>query len=506
MTAKLANFAVIMANPLKQLAGQTVIYGLSTILARIINFLFVPIYTRLLTPESYGVVTEFMAYIAVLQVVLVLGLETGCFRFANKEGVDPKKVYSNAFVTVFCISATFLALMLAFANPISSALGYDGYSSCIRYVGGILALDSITAIMFAKLRQENKAFKFAIIKTVKIITETAANLVLFLWFPKHVDSASWLLKFIPATPDFSYVIFAIFVSCMVCALLFIPDFLRLSFKLDGKLLRQMLAYSLPLMVAALPGVVNDFLDRILFRYFDTNAEAWRSSLGLYQAAVKLAVIMNLFIQMFRYAAEPFFFRRAAEKDSRQLYASVQEYFTAFCGLVFLGVILYIDIIALILGPHFRSAVGVVPIMLLSYMILGMLFNVSMWYKLSGKTNMAIWITLSGLVVTAIVIVLFMPKYSYWAAAFGHLASYVVMFAISSILGAKYYPIPYRWGRLAAIFLIMGAVYAVSLLIDQTIFADVALGQSSTGQLVAKLGVHTALILVYLAVAWRLIRK
>ena len=495
-----------MANPLKQLAGQTVIYGLSTILARIINFLFVPIYTRLLTPESYGVVTEFMAYIAVLQVVLVLGLETGCFRFANKEGVEPRKVYSNAFVTVFCISATFLALMLAFANPISAALGYDGYGACIKYVGGILALDSITAIMFAKLRQENKAFKFAIIKTVKIITETAANLVLFLWFPKHVDSANWLLNFIPATPDFSYVIFAIFVSCVVCALLFIPDFLRLSFRLDGKLLRQMLAYSLPLMVAALPGVVNDFLDRILFRYFDTNADAWRSSLGLYQAAVKLAVIMNLFIQMFKYAAEPFFFRRSQEKDSRQLYASVQEYFTAFCGLVFLGVILYIDIIALILGPHFRSAVGVVPIMLLSYMILGMLFNVSMWYKLSGKTDMAIWITLSGLVVTAIVIVLFMPKYSYWAAAFGHLASYVVMFAISSILGAKYYPIPYRWGRLAAIFLIMGAVYGASLLIDQAMFADVVLGQSSTGQVVAKLGVHTVLILGYLALVWKLIRK
>ena len=495
-----------MANPLKQLAGQTMIYGLSTILARIINFLFVPIYTRLLTPESYGVVTEFMAYIAVLQVVLVLGLETGCFRFANKEGADPRKVYANAFVTVFCVSATFLALMLAFATPISSALDYDGYSACIRYIGGILALDSITAIMFAKLRQESKAFKFAIIKTAKIITETAANLVLFLWFPKHVDSASWLLNFIPATPDFSYVIFAIFLSCIVCALLFIPDFLRLSFRLDGKLLRQMLAYSLPLMVAALPGVVNDFLDRILFRYFDTNAEAWRSSLGLYQAAVKLAVIMNLFIQMFRYAAEPFFFRRAAEKDSRQLYASVQEYFTAFCGLVFLGVILYIDIIALILGPQFRSAVGVVPIMLLSYMILGMLFNVSMWYKLSGKTNMAIWITLSGLAVTAIVIVLFMPKYSYWAAAFGHLASYVVMFAISSILGAKYYPIPYRWGRLAAIVLTMGAAYGTSLLIDHALFADVALGQSPAGQVVAKLGVHTILILGYLAVSWKLIRK
>ena len=497
-----------MANPLKQLAGQTVIYGLSTILARIINFLFVPIYTRLLTPESYGVVTEFMAYIAVLQVVLVLGLETGCFRFANKEGVDPRKVYSNAFVTVFCISATFLALMIAFAGPLASVLGYAGYESCMMYMGGILALDAVTAILFAKLRQENKALRFAVFKTIKIITETAANLVLFLWFPKHVDSARWLLRFIPETPDFSYVIFAIFISCIVCGLLFIPDYLKLSFRLDPKLLRQMLAYSLPLMVAALPGVINDFLDRILFRYFDTNADAWRNSLGLYQAAVKLAVIMNLFIQMFRYAAEPFFFRRAREKDSKELYASVQEYFTAFCGLVFLGVILYIDVIALILGPQFRSAVGVVPIMLLSYMILGMLFNVSMWYKLSGKTDMAIWITLSGLAVTAIVIILFMPKYSYWAAAFGHLASYIVMFVISSALGAKYYPIPYRWSRLLGIFLLMGAIYGGSLLLDSSLFADVALpaSGSSPWPFIAKTGVHTLLILVYLAGAWTIIRR
>ena len=495
-----------MANPLKQLAGQTMIYGLSTILARIINFLFVPIYTRCLSPENYGVVTEFMAYIAVLQVVLVLGLETGCFRFANKEGVDPKKVYSSAFVTVFSVGATFMALMLAFAGPISTALGYEGYDACIKYVGGILALDSITAILFAKLRQENKAFKFAIFKTAKIITETTANLVLFLWFPSHVDSAPWLLNFIPATPDFSYVIFAIFISCVVCTLLFIPDFFKLSFSLDRKLMGQMLAYSLPLMVAALPGIMNDFLDRILFRYFDSDPDKWRNQLGLYQAAVKLAVIMNLFIQMFRYAAEPFFFRQSREKGSLKLYADVQEYFTAFCGLVFLGVILYIDIIALILGPQFREAVGIVPIMLLSYMLLGMLFNVSMWYKLSGKTNVAIWITLSGLAVTALVIVLFMPKYSYWAAAYGHLASYIVMFAISAILGAKYYPIPYRWGRLLMIFLFMGAAYGASLLIDSAFFPGFTLSSASSGQIVAKLGVHTLLILVYGVATWKLIRR
>ena len=482
------------------------IYGLSTILARVINFLLVPIYTRVLDDANYGVVTEFMAYIAVLQVVLVLGLETGCFRFANKEGVDPKKVYSSAFVTVFCVGATFMALMLAFAGPISSALGYDGYDACIKYMGGILSLDAITAILFAKLRQENKAFKFAILKTVKIITETGANLLLFLWFPSHVDSAPWLLNFIPATPDFSYVIFSIFISCVVCGLLFLPDFFKLSFSLDRKLMGQMLAYSLPLMVAALPGIMNDFLDRILFRYFDSNADAWRSSLGQYQAAVKLAVIMNLFIQMFRYAAEPFFFRQSREKGSLKLYADVQEYFTAFCGLIFLGVILYIDVIAMILGPTFREAVGIVPIMLLSYMLLGMLFNVSMWYKLSGKTNVAIWITLSGLAVTAIVIILFMPAYSYWAAAYGHLASYIVMFAISAILGAKYYPIPYRWGRLLMIFLFMGLAYGASLLIDNIFFPGVTIGTASAGQVAAKLGVHTLLILAYLVGAWKLIRR
>ena len=483
-----------MANPLKQLAGQTAIYGMSTILARIINFLFVPIYTRLLTPESYGVVTEFMAYIAVLQVVLILGLETGCFRFANKEGANPDKVYSNAFATVFAISATFLALMIAFAEPISTALGYSGYQSCIMYVGGILALDSITAILFARLRQEGKAMKFAIFKTIKIITETAANLVLFLWFPKHIESAQWLLHFISETPDFSYVIFSIFVSCLMCGILFIPEYFRLTFSLDGKLLRQMLVYSLPLMVAALPGIVNDFLDRILFRYFDTNPDQWRASLGLYQAAVKLAVIMNLFIQMFRYAAEPFFFKRANDKQSPKLYASVQEYFTAFCGVVFLGVILYIDIISLILGAQFREAVSIVPIMLLSYMILGMLFNVSMWYKLSGKTNMAIWITLSGLAISAIVIVLFMPAYSYWAAAYGHLASYIVMFAISAILGAKYYPIPYRWGRLLCIMLLMGAIYGISLIIDHTL----TLGLGAT------LAINTVLLVIYMAGVWKVV--
>ena len=470
-----------MANPLKQLAGETAIYGFSSILARILNFLFVPIYTRTLTQMQYGVVTEFMSYIAILQVLLVLGLETGCFRFANKEGEDPRKVYSGALLAVTGLNLAFLAVMVAFSGPISAALGYDGYSRLIIYVAGILLCDSVTAILFAKLRQEHKAMKFAILKTVKILTETGANLLLFfVW---------------PARPDFTYPVFAILVSCVLCLVLFIPDMLRLKPVWDSAVVRRLLVYSLPLMVAALPGVANDFLDRLLFRFFDTSSDEWRATLGVYQAAVKLAVIMNLFIQMFRYAAEPFFFQRAKDKNSKELYALVMEWFTAFCGLVLLGVVGYIDVISLFLGRDFRVGVDVVPIMLLSYMILGMLFNVSMWYKLSGRTNMAIWITLAGLAVTTVVNIVFMPRYSYWASAFGHLASYLVMFVISAILGAKYYPIPYKWGRLLAIFGLMGLAYA-----------GISLSLHRLDSVVLRLIANTALIGLYGAAAWVFMRR
>lgn len=471
-----------MANPLKQLAGETAIYGLSSILARVLNFLFVPIYTRMLTQVQYGVVTEFMAYIAILQVVLVLGLETGCFRFANKEGEDPRRVYSGALLAVTGLNLAFLACMVAFSGSISAALGYEGYRSLIIYVASILFCDSITAILFAKLRQEHKAVKFAVLKTIKILTETGANIVLFfVW---------------PAKPDFTYPILAIFISCVLCLVLFIPDIMRLKLVWDGGVVKRMLVYSLPLMVAALPGVANDFLDRVLFRFFDTSSEAWRASLGVYQAAVKLAVIMNLFIQMFRYAAEPFFFQRAKDKGSKELYAVVMEYFTAFCGLVFLGVIGYIDIVSFLLGKDFRVGIGVVPVMLLSYMLLGMLFNVSMWYKLSGKTKMAIWITLAGLLVTTVVNIVFMPRFSYWASAFGHLASYLVMFVLSASLGAKYYPIPYNWKRIGAFFLFMGAVYAVMYFT----------APSGSGVHWVNIGLNTLLILAYCGASWMILRK
>lgn len=458
------------ANPLKKLAGETAIYGMSSILARFINFIFVPIYTRMLTTGSYGIATEFLAYIAILQVILTLGLETGCFNFANKHD-KPASVFSNALLTVGILSLLFFISMGIFAGDISSWLQYDGFSNIIWFIGSILAIDSFTSILFAKIRFEHRPIKFATFKTIKILSETLFNFLLFFAVPSYLASHpdSFLLNFVSATPDFTYIIFAIFLSGIVSLLLFIPDLFRLKFNFNPKLWREMMLYSLPLMAAGLPGILNDFIDRPLFRFFSPEGHVWQSDLGIFQAWVKFATLMMLFIQMFRYAAEPFFFSRAKEEKSKELYASVMEHFTAFCMFIFLGMMMYLDIIALIIGRNFQAGVDVVPVMLLAYVILGMNFNVSMWYKLSGKTNYAIYITMAGLPITILINIIFMPLYSYHAAAWGHLLSYLVMFILSVYLGNKHYPIPYDWKKIITYIGSGILLYLASLLVPEVHF-------------------------------------
>lgn len=480
-------------NPFKQLAGETAIYGLSTILARVVNFLLVPLYTNILSRENYGIVTEFLAYIAILQVVLALGLETGCFRYAQKEKdaadsgdthADPNRIFSNAFMIVLGLCLAFFVGVSLFSGNISSALGYDGFGKVIVYVGAILLIDTITAILFARLRYEHKALKFAVIKTLKIFTELGVNLLLYLALPAYLANhgASLITSFVSATPDFTYAIFAILASCIVCLLMLLPELFRLRFTPDKKVCKALLVYSIPLMLAGLPGVMNDLLDRVLMRGLD--GAAWRADLGVYQAGVKIAVIMSLFVQMFRYAAEPFFFQREKQNDSKTLYAQVMTYFVAFCMAGFLFVMLYLDVIGLMLGKDFRIGLEITPIMLMAYVMLGMQFNISMWYKLSGKTGYAVWITLAGLVVTVIINVLFMPRYSYHAAAWAHIASYLVMMIISLVLGNKYYPIPYNWKKILFCIVLALAIYGGSQLLPQM-------------SLWPKMGIHTLLMLLYL---------
>lgn len=488
-----------MANPLRQLAGETAIYGLSSILARVVNFLLVPLYTRVLVESDYGVVTEFLSYIAVLQVALALGLETGCFKFAQREEGNPEKVFSNALAIVSLVCLAFFAVLAVFSRKLAAVMGYEGFGKVIIYVGAILTFDTLTAILFARLRFQHKALKFAVVRTLKIFTELGVNLLLYLCLPKYLagHDGAFITHFVSATPDFTYAIFAIFVSCIVCFIMLLPDMLKVGFEFDGKLWKSLLLYSLPLMVAGLPGVMNDFMDRILMRFFDighVDPMVWRANLGVYQAGVKIAVIMSLFVQMFRYAAEPFFFQRQKDKGAAQLYGKVMTYFVAFCMAGFLVVTLYLDEIGLLIGHDFRAGLSITPIMLMAYVLLGMQFNISMWYKLSGKTGYAVWITLAGLVVTLVINIIFMPKYSYTAAAWAHIASYLVMMAISLWLGNKYYPIPYEWRRIAMMILLALVVYFVSMKLPGMAFWP-------------ELGIHTALLLMYVVpVAWYLYKK
>ncbi len=437
-----------MAHDLKKLAGETAVYGLSTILARVLNFFFVPVYTRLLSPGDYGVATEFLSYIAILQVLLTMGMETGCLRFANQND-KPREVFSTGLITMLMVAGAFFACTMVWSGDIASWLGYGNYRMCVIYLGGILAIDAFTSILFARLRFEYHAVKFTVIKSVKIAAELGFNLLLFFaapaWFAAHPDS--WLLNFISATPDFGYILFAIFLSCITCLLCFIPDLYRIKFKFNKKLWKLMMMYSLPLMVAGLPGVANDFIDRILFRFLEPSGMAWQDQLGIFQAGVKLAVLMTLFIQMFRYAAEPFFFSGDKNKRSPIGYAVIMNHFVAFCMVIFLFVVFYMDAIGLLLGKNFRAGIDIVPIMLGAYVLLGINFNLSMWYKLSGKTQYAIYITTAGLVVTLIINLLFMPVYGYTAAAWGHFFSYLTMIILSAWLGNKYYPIPYNWPKI-----------------------------------------------------------
>ncbi len=451
-----------MANDLKKLAGETAVYGLSTILARVLNFFFVPIYTRMLSTADYGIATEFLSYIAILQVLLTMGMETGCLRFANHND-RPREVFSTGLITMLLTAGAFLACAVIWSGDIASWLGYGNYRLCIIYLGGILAIDAFTSILFARLRFEYQAMRFTVIKSAKIAAELGFNLLLFFaapaYFAAHPDS--WLLNFIPATPDFSYILLAIFLSCVTCLLLFIPDLRRIKFKFDKALWKYMMMYSLPLMIAGLPGVANDFIDRILFRFFDPSGALWQEQLGIFQAGVKLAVLMTLFIQMFRYAAEPFFFAGEKIKRSPISYATIMNHFVAFCMAIFLFVMFYIDAIGLLLGKDFRAGIDIVPIMLGAYVLLGINFNLSMWYKLSGKTQYAIYITTAGLVVTLLINILFMPVYGYTAAAWGHFFSYLTMIILSAWLGGKYYPIPYNWPKIWAYITVALLLFFVS---------------------------------------------
>lgn len=425
---------------IKKLGSQTVVYGLSSIVPRFLNFLLTPLYTYKLSAPAYGDVVILYAYVSFINIILTYGLETGFFFFANKEEKF-SKVYGSAFLSILVSTSLFLLLSFLFLNDIA---GFLNYGNNVRYIFWfilILGVDSLTAIPFAKLRQQNKAFRFALIKLLNVVVTILFNVLLILVIPAYLGPKGQLFG-----KDYKLDVELIFIANLIGSLftlvMLIPDIFSAKLSFSWKIWGKMINYSYPLMFAGLAGIVNETLDRILLQYLLPSQFDIKAEIGIYGACAKVAVLMTIFIQMFRFAAEPYFFNKLKSPDQKLILADVTKYFVIYGLLIFLGVMAYIDVIQFFIGPEFREGIAVVPVYMFALFGLGVYFNLSFWYKLSGKTYFGLLITCLGACITIFFNILLIPKLGYMGAAIVHLLCYLVMNIISYFLGQKFYPVNY----------------------------------------------------------------
>lgn len=444
-------------NPLLKLASQTAVYGLSSILGRFLNYLLVPLYTYTFPAEAYGVVSEFYAYAGFLAVLLVFGLETGYFRFRNREDAHAAAVYPAALGFLAVVNLLFVLGVFALRQPLAEWLRYPAHPEYAVWFALILALDALSALPFARLRAENRAWRFAGIKLAEIFIAIGLNLFFLVYWPKLAlawpDSA-WAKLYDPAV-GVGYIFFANLCASACKLLLLLPQFGGLRFRDGMGVLRPLLAYSLPMVVIGFAGMINEMLDRALLKYllpYDlaTNLRM----LGIYGACYKLSILMSLFVQAFRYAGEPFFFAQAGRADARRTYALVLRYFVIFCVFVFLLVTLFMDLFQYFIGKEYREGLDIVPILLLANLCLGIYVNLSVWYKLTDRTGMGAWVSLFGAVLSIGLNLWWIPVLGYRGSAWGHLVCYGSMALVSYFLGRRHYPVPYPLGAIVA-YLVLG---------------------------------------------------
>lgn len=452
-----------MNKQLKKLAGQTVIYGFSSVLGRLLNYLLVPLYTRLFLPEVYGIVTELYAYVTFLLILLTYGMETGLFRFGNDKQ-NFNKVYSSILFSLSVTSSLFIIIVLVFLEPIASAMQYSEHPEYILWMALIVALDAFTSIPFARLRLENKAWKFAIIKLINICTNIGFNLFFLIYCPKLLNSNpdSFILNIYSPNIGVGYVFISNLLANIITLIILLPEIFNVKIKVDFKLLKTILKYSLPLLVAGFAGMINETLDRVMLKHLVPEELNPMAQLGIYGANYKLAVLMTLFIQMFRYAAEPFFFQNKNESNARQLYAKATKYFIIFGLMIFLGVMFYIDIIKYFISPNYHEGLKVVPILLIANLFLGIFFNFSIWYKLNDMTKYGAWLAIFGAVITIVLNLVLVPIYGYVGAAWATLVCYFLMTLLSFYWGQKYYKVPYEVGNAVFYFVLALSLYFVSV--------------------------------------------
>jgi len=472
---------------IRQLAGQTVIYGLGTIVPRFLNYgILTFMYTRIFPKEEYGIITELYAWMVLFQIILTYGMETGFFRFSQNQD-EYKKVYSTTLISLLITSSLFLILTNVFIKPFSEFLKYENNREYIRMFTAILAIDAFSAIPFARLRRHNKAKTFSIIKILNVVI-TIVVVIFFLVIAPHINSGSKQLPGWLYNPGFGvgYVFLANLAGSLCTMLMLLPWIIDIKPEFDREILKKMLGYSLPLLVAGLAGSINDAIDKLMLRRI-IGEENGLYTVGEYGAGYKIGVLMALFVQMFRFAAEPFFFERAGKADAKKTYAEVMKYFIIAMLIVFLGLNLYKSGIQYILGRDYRNSLVVVPMISMAYLLYGIYMNHSIWYKINNLTRYGIYITLMGAAVTIAINALFIPAYGYMASAWAHVFSYLTMIIASFIFASKHYKVEYQISRLIPYFIM--AILMVA-------FAE--LFQYKT--IVSEIAVNTVFLIVFIAFA------
>lgn len=432
---------------LKSLAKDTAIYGVSSIVGRFLNYLLVPIYTISMPASTggYGVITNMYAITALLLVLLTCGMETGFFRFANKGDDDPIRVYSTTLLTVGSISLSFLAVCLLFLKPIAGVMGYEEHPWYLGMMLIVIAMDAIQAIPFAYLRYKNRPIKFAALKMLFIFASIALNIVYFVFMKGTDVGAAFLINLICTS------------LVMVCL---ISELRGFRYTLDRDLVKRMFRYSFPILILGIAGILNQVVDKIIFPFvYPDEAEA-AVQLGIYGATSKIAMIMAMFTQAFRFAYEPFVFGKSREKDNRQMYAQAMKFFIIFTLLAFLAVMFYLDILRYVIGRDYWEGLKVVPIVMAAEMFMGVYFNLSFWYKLTDETKWGAYFSITACTIVILMNVFLIPVYGYVACAWVGFTGYAVAMLLSYFVGQKKYPINYDLKSIGGYVLLALVIYAV----------------------------------------------
>jgi O-antigen/teichoic acid export membrane protein len=478
---------------IKKLAGQTMWYGVSSIAARFINYLLTPYltYQHNVHTNDYGQLGLVYAAVPILNIIFTYGFETAYFRFSSKKEHD-KTIYSTASLSILFSTIFFSALLWITQNYFGAAIGLENLPSIIQLTIAVIALDALSTVPFARLRHEGRPRKFAFTKIAGVIIN-----IFFTWFfisycPQQLqrNPSSWVTSFYNAkqSPVY-YIVLANLIQSAFTLILLTREILEVRFKFDTALWKQMMLYSLPLVVAGMGGMINETFDRLMLRWWLPGSVDFKDSqVGVYNACYKLSILITLFIQAFRMGAEPFFFKQAEGKNPQLVYARVMKFFVITICIMFLVVSLFLPVWQLFIGPKYRQGLVVVPILLFANMFLGIYYNLSIWYKLGNKTMAGAYITIIGAAITIAINYLFIPSYNYVACAWATFACYGSMMLISFSWGQKQYRIPYAWKKLLAYMMMVAVLYFIHLTTNKI-----------SAHLYFQLGCSAFLTLVFIAI-------